>query len=379
MYGPVCRDGSQTRPCYGEQGMPEITVSEWEEFLAGQPQAHLLQTSAWGKLKAGFGWQPAYVLSPSTSIQAAGAQVLFRQLPLGVSLAYIPKGPVGCLPQTAYAGWEALWPEMDRVCRQRRAIFLKVEPDLWGGSVGEAPLWANEQIEFCAAGTGDQPPAGFNPSVHSVQPRRTLVVDLCGDEEQVLGRMKQKTRYNIRLAQKKGVTITLSQDLEIFSGLMAVTGERDAFGVHSPDYYRRAFDLFSERGECALLLAEFGGEPLAAVMVFARGTRAWYFYGASSDAHRERMPTYLLQWEAMRWARSRGCTLYDLWGVPDADEQTLEANFSSRSDGLWGVYRFKRGFGGQLLRSLGPWDRVYNTALYGLYGWWMRSRQAQGE
>jgi lipid II:glycine glycyltransferase (peptidoglycan interpeptide bridge formation enzyme) len=157
--------------------------------------------------------------------------------------------------------------------------------------------------------------------------------------------MKQKTRYNIRLAQKKGVTVFPTNDLDTFHQLMQVTGQRDAFGVHSLDYYRRAYDLFHPRGECELFLAKLEGEALGGLMVFARGERAWYFYGASSDRRREVMPTYLLQWEAMRWARSRGCTSYDLWGVPDTDEQALEAQFTERADGLWGVYRFKRGLG----------------------------------
>jgi lipid II:glycine glycyltransferase (peptidoglycan interpeptide bridge formation enzyme) len=190
--------------------------------------------------------------------------------------------------------------------------------------------------------------------------------------------MKQKTRYNIRLAAKKGVRVQPSPDLDIFYSLMEVTGERDAFGVHSRDYYRRAYELFHPLGECELLLAEFEGQPLAALMVFAYGSRAWYFYGASSSQHRELMPTYLLQWEAMRWARARGCDEYDLWGVPDEDEATLEANFESRSDGLWGVYRFKRGFGGQLCRGQGPWDRVYLPSLYGLYRAWLSRRSEHG-
>jgi peptidoglycan pentaglycine glycine transferase (the first glycine) len=98
--------------------------------------------------------------------------------------------------------------------------------------------------------------------------------------------------------------------------------------------------------------------------------RAYYFYGASANEERERMPTYLLQWEAIRWARAHGCIEYDLWGVPDADEETLEANFTHLSEGLWGVYRFKRGFGGELRRSPGAWDRVYQPVMYAFYKWW---------
>jgi peptidoglycan pentaglycine glycine transferase (the first glycine) len=106
-------------------------------------------------------------------------------------------------------------------------------------------------------------------------------------------------------------------------------------------------------------------------MIFARGKRAWYFYGASSKEHREWMPTYLLQWEAMRWARTRGCIEYDLCGVPDFDEEILEGEFTKRSDGLWGVYRFKRGFGGKLRRAMGAWDRPYKPIFYYFYRWWV--------
>jgi len=122
-----------------------------------------------------------------------------------------------------------------------------------------------------------------------------------------------------------------------------------------------------------LLVAEYQGEPLAALMVFARGRRAWYFYGASTGKHRNKMPTYLLQWEAIRWAKARGCTEYDLWGVPDADGETLEAQFTQRRDGLWGVYRFKRGFGG-VLRRAPVWDRVYRPLLYHAYLAYLRRK-----
>ena len=145
-----------------------------------------------------------------------------------------------------------------------------------------------------------------------------------------------------------------------FYKMIQVTGGRDGFGVHSLEYYRRAYELFHPTGMCELLVAEFENKPLAALMVFARGKRAWYIYGASNDEERNRMPTYLLQWEAMRWARAKGVEEYDLWGVPDEDEATLEAQFENRNDGLWGVYRFKRGFGGELKRAAQAMDKIYN-------------------
>jgi len=163
-------------------------------------------------------------------------------------------------------------------------------------------------------------------------------------------------------------------DLPAFHALMATTAARDRFGVHSPAYYEAACRLFVPRGWARLLLAKVEEEPVAALMAFALPPRAWYFYGSSGNVHREKMPTYLLQWEAMRWAKSLGCTTYDLWGVPDEDEATLETEFTQRRDGLWGVYRFKRGFGGDLVRSVGTWDRVYATARYRLYRWMMDVR-----
>lgn len=322
--------------------MPLVSPSAWEAFLAAHPNAHLLQTRQWGQLKAAFGWETVHVIAGETG-GATGAQILFRRLPLGFTFAYIPKGPVG-------DGWENLLPDMDAACRARRALALKIEPDQWA-----------------QPGSGGAPPPGFIPSPHAIQPPRTIVMDISGNEAQILARMKQKTRYNIRLAEKKGVVVRPSNDLETWDRLMQETGARDGFGVHTRAYYQQAYDLFHPAGACELLLAEYEGEPLAGIMVFARGKRAWYLYGASASAHREKMPAYLLQWAGICWARARGCTQYDLWGVPDEDEQTLEANFLERSDGLWGVYRFKRGFGGQVKRAAGPWDRVYWRGLYWAY------------
>lgn len=326
--------------------MPELTPTEWDLFLSHHPEAHILQSTAWGELKKAYRWQVLRIQHG-----ALGAQILFRQLLPGVRLAYIPKGPVG-------NEWTALLPEIDKVCRKLNCVLLKVEPDSW------------EESEI----RSQQPPFGFVLSRQSIQPPRTFIVELKGDDQVLLGQMKQKTRYNINLALKKGVVVHSTSDLGIFHSLIELTAQRDRFGAHHLDYYQRAYQLFHPLGQCELLLAEYEHEPLAALMVFAFGKRAWYFYGGSANVHRERMPNYLLQWEAMRWARAQGCTEYDLWGVPDADLETLEAGFTNRSDGLWGVYRFKRGFGGILRRALGPWDRIYQPLLYRLYTTLQRSR-----
>lgn len=341
--------------------MAILSLNEWNNFLSQCPRAHLLQTAAWGELKSSFGWEPVRLASEEDG-KKWGAQILFRPLPLGFTLAYLPKGPLpqdegseGILP---FPG-QGFWRDVDQLCRRKRAVFLKFEPDAW--------TTASQQSAAAA-------PAGFKASPQSIQPPRTIMVDLNGSQEEVLARMKQKTRYNIRLAAKKGVEVNPSGDIQAFHRLMETTGQRDQFGIHSLAYYQKAFDLFSVGDNCILLLARFEGEPVAGLMAFISGGRAWYLYGASASTHRERMPTYLLQWEAMLWARSKGCLTYDLYGVPDHEPDYLEANFSTRSDGLWGIYRFKRGFGGQVIRSPGPWDRVYNSLLYRVYLQWAASR-----
>ena len=359
----------------------ESSLAEWKEFLAAHPETHLLQTGEWGELKSAFGWEAARVI-----VGDCGAQILFRKLPLGFTLGYMPKGPV--FSEQCSVISEQFWAEVDEVCRARRAIFLKVEPDDWecddsrrriAKSGDFAPQVKIEPVEWedSHSSFATRPSSlatrhsSLVTSPHNIQPRRTIIVDLRGSGEEILARMKQKCRYNIRLAEKKGVAVRTWDDVAAFHRMVLATGERDVFGVHSLEYYRRAYDLFHEAGMCEMLVAEYEGRPLAALMVFARGKRAWYFYGASTDESRNLMPTYLLQWEAMRWAKARGCEEYDLWGVPDEDEATLEANFETRRDGLWGVYRFKRGFGGELRRAAGALDRVYNLPLYRLYLWRM--------
>jgi len=140
---------------------------------------------------------------------------------------------------------------------------------------------------------------------------------------------------------------------------MQTTGQRKAFGVHEPAYYRAFWQHFAPAGHAALFLAEFQGEVLAGVMVAQLGDKAYYFYGASGNKHRNLMPSHLLQWEAMRWAKARGCTAYDLWGIPDEVGQNPEAEIPDPPSGMWGVWRFKRGFGGKIVRYIGAWDKAY--------------------
>jgi len=327
-----------------------VTRAVWDETLTSFPDAHLLQTGEWGDVKSRFGWSVLRIRNST-----AAAQLLFRRLPLGYCIAYLPRGPLGN-PDAVF------WQEVDAVCRQEKAILLKVEPDAW-----------EEDLDLSRSKFH---PEGLTST--TIQPRQTIVLDLQGGEGSVLARMKQKTRYNIHLAEKKDVVVEPWRDFTGFGKMMDITAERDSFGVHTPDYYRLVFEEFSKIDACELFCARFEGNPLAAVMVFRHGKRAWYLYGASNNEERNRMPTYLVQWKAIQWAMEHGCQEYDLYGIPDAKEDELEENFTSRSDGLWGVYRFKRGFGGAVKRSVGAVDRIYSPRLYSLYQLALRLRRRAG-
>ncbi len=335
----------------GESDFP--SPAAWDEFVGANPRGHLLQSWAWGELKGSFGWRPLRLAVSDNGHLVAAAQVLLRRLPYR-SLAYVPRGPA-CDPADEEAS-RVLLAALHRAARGQGAIALKVEP-CWLDSADAARWWAGQ---------------GFRPSVQTIQPRRTIIIALEPPEEAILAQMKPKWRYNVRLAARKGIAVRQGSaaDLPAFYQLMRETGERDGFSAHVPAYYETAFQLFQPAGQAALFLAEYQGQPVAGLVAFAFGLQATYMYGASGDRERQRMPNHLLQWEAMRWAKARGCTHYDLWGIPDLDPD-------SPSAGLAGVERFKAGFGGQDVRYAGAFDYVYSPLVYRLFDYvWARRRAA---
>lgn len=337
----------------GDRDFP--SPSAWDGFVSASPNGHLLQSWAWGELKGRFGWRPLRLAISDDRKMLAAAQVLLRPLPYR-GLAYIPRGPV-CDPANEQLS-RVLVSALHRVARGRGAIALKVEPPCLDGSQVSA-WWAGH---------------GFRESSQTVQPRRTIIIDLRPGEEAILAQMKPKWRYNVRLAGRKEVTVRQgsSQDLPTFYALMRETAARDRFAAHSPVYYETVLHLFGPGDRVALLLAEYRGQPLAGLMVLAFGPLAIYMYGASSDRERARMPNHLLQWEAMRWAKGRGCTGYDLWGIPDLDPDSPSAVLS-------GVERFKAGFGGQDTRYAGAFDYVYSPLLYQAFNWLWRLRRGRAK
>jgi hypothetical protein len=141
--------------------MPVLTSAEWDDFLNSYPDAHILQTSAWGTLKSSFGWEVYRVTAGDN-----GAQILFRTLPLGLRFAYLPKGPVAISMDSL----DEFWPEVDALCREQKAIFLKIECDCW-----------HEEVDLYS---GSALKSEIRISTHEIQPPRTLIVDLTPEEDQ---------------------------------------------------------------------------------------------------------------------------------------------------------------------------------------------------
>jgi lipid II:glycine glycyltransferase (peptidoglycan interpeptide bridge formation enzyme) len=282
----------------------------------------------------------------------ARAQILYRSLAPALTLAYIPRGPT--------VETDILTPFLERVIahvRARGVFLLKIEPNWVRGDARESALSRLDAVR----------------SVETIQPPVTSVLDLTADESTLLARMKPKWRYNIRLSEKKGVSVRAgtAADLDVIYGLMQTTGVRDNFAVHSRAYYATAFELLAAQDSVRLFIAEYKGQPLAAIFVTSFAREAIYLYGASGDAERNRMPNHALHWAAIRWAKERGCTRYDLWGIPPT---TNEANDASELPSS--LYQFKQGFGGRVVEYSGAWDVIFNPLLYRVYRLARRARRS---
>ncbi len=331
----------------------------WNATLARIPYAHVLQTWEWGEFKAATtGWKPQRLAYMHRGAVVAMAQVLTRE-ELGQRIMYVPKGPA--LDYKDKDLRDSVLEQMKKLARDARAIFIKIDPDIpvgWGepgtSEASEDPLGRKVEVEWEAT--------GLVYSQDQVQFRNSVVIDLRREEDDLLMAMKQKTRYNVRLGpNKKGVTVRFGtvEDLDLLYDLYKETAVRDEFIIRPLDYYRKAWGDFMRAGLAQPIIAEYKGEPIAHVIMFGFGKRAWYFYGASSDHERSRMPTYALQWAAMRWAKAQGMLVYDMWGAP--------TNFEDPDDALAGVFRFKDGFGGTVVRRIGAWDYAPNPTMYTLY------------
>ena len=355
----------------------------WNDLIQTLPNPHFLQTYEWGQVKAKYGWQPLYAVwtedgafrvsaapqTPAAHPQAAclllKKQILKRGFAARLSILYAPKGPL--LDWNDALLRKRVLDDLQTFAKQQGAIFLKIDPDvvLARGVPGAEDEIVEENGQTIKAELGGR---GWVDSREQIQFRNTVILDLSAAEEETLKRMKPKTRYNIRLAERKGVSVRegTSSDLPALYKMYAETSVRDGFVIRDENYYMTVWRLFMSNLEdltlnvpvCVPLIAEVENEPAAAVFVFMFAGRAYYVYGMSRGVHREKMPTYLLQWEAIKRAKAKGCSRYDLWGAPEVFDE---------SDSMWGVYRFKEGLGGEATRTLGAYDFAPNKLWYNLY------------
>ncbi len=339
------------RPLRRLSVLHEPMAGAWRSLIE-QTAASPLQSAEWAAVKCDSGWA-AYRLVVSEDDQlAAGAQILFRSTPLGV-LAYVPRGPSVDFDDAQLC--DRLMAAVVRVARQQGAIAVRLEPNTRGGAGVDAfaRRWS------------------LSPA-SSVQPRSTLILDLDLGPTVLWDQLSSRTRYNIRLATRRGVHVLEGEESDVprFHSLLLETGRRAGFAVHSLEYFQSVWKHFGRQGLARLLFARRDGEILSAALDLTMGRKTYHLYAASCDSGREHKPNDLLQWEAIRRAQADGSTEYDMWGIPDEVGQADEEGWpepTTGTGGLWGVYSFKRGFGGTIVRYAGAYDLALVPARHWLW------------
>jgi peptidoglycan pentaglycine glycine transferase (the first glycine) len=334
----------------------------WDDAQASFRSPHFLQSGIWGDLKEEVGWTPHYLLWKDDAGKiAAGAMILQRTVKIlsliPVTILYCPKGPQ--LSSRSKELLQKVLEDIVQFSRQRKALFVKIDLDFIVGYENSESIPPDKESEWIEL-PQHLKEFGWILSLSQVQFRNTFLLNVLDTEEEILKQMKQKTRYNIRLSERKGVTVRKGtrEDFETLYRLYAQTALRDGFVIRNKEYYFSNWYKFLEAGHCIPLIAEFNNQILAAVIIYLYGGRATYIYGMSADINRNLMATYLLQWRAIQIAKEEGCKVYDFWGAPDEiDEQ----------DKLWGLYKFKSGFAGIFTRYIGAWDYVINHPGYFVY------------
>ncbi len=319
---------------------------QWNDFVSTSELCNITQSYEWGELGPHLGAQiiRAGVLDDNGKLCAAILVLITRAPIIRRTYFYAPRGPV--IDDPSSPALAVLLNFIKAEAHRRGAFMLKVEP----GADDEDELWLAALRRH-----------GFHANPYAVHIRNEWVLDLRPDEKEILAGMKEKWRYNIRLAGRKGVTVRRGEgqaDLDAFYRIYETTSERDEFFIHNKAFYEEVKRLYSQDDRFALFLAEYEGQAIAGIIVLRYGRWSWYMYGASSNEHRNLMPNHLLQWNGMQWAKAHDCWYYNFRGIPDILEEGQE---------LWGVYVFKRGFGGYAIRALETHDLVYQPLVYNVY------------
>jgi len=324
----------------------------YNNFVANHAKGHFSQLWEWGQVKSGTGWKPLPLVLEQDGAICGAILMLKRSLPipgLNKCILYAPRGPVIAVEDDELC--RHLFDGVRKLAREHKAIFVKIDPDI---------NCFHEEFKNTLRRNGFlRNETGIN--FEGVQPNFVFRLDISKPEDELLADMHSKWRYNIRLAQKKGVRIRKvdkQEELETFYALLKETAVRDNFLIRDYAYYEWIWEQMVTQGFAEIFFAEYEGVLVGATLAMITGDKAWYLYGASSNEFRNVMPNYLIQWEMIRWAKSSGCSMYDFRGVSgDMDE----------SNPLYGLYRFKKGFGGQLVEFIGEWDQIISPLFYWMW------------
>lgn len=360
--------------------LTNVCLKETEELYA---TPILQQTAFWSEVKTSLGANTLAVnftsqrpdLFPKLGDQSyikSDLLVILQQINRNHSVAYVPYGPE-IEPVDEFQGMF-----LEELSESLRSVLpsncIHIRYDLCWES-----YWAREKDHFDENGIWKGEPESlsqelrFNFSTHNwnfkkahsnILPANTIYLDLTQDKETLLQRMKPKTRYNIKLAQRKGVTVRSMgmEGMDIWYELYKETAIRNHLLLNDIKYFRAVLDARADNtsspADVSLLIAEYDEKPLAAMFLVITGNRGSYLYGASSSSHRNLMATYALQWEAIMRSQQAGCTQYDMFGIsPSPDPEHP----------LYGLYKFKSGFGGEIYHSLGCWDYPLDKETYNLF------------
>ena len=312
---------------------------EYEEFVKKHPAGQITQSTRWHGVKPGWAHDVIVSRDASTGRIAGGMSVLARRFPTGTSLLYAPRGPVCDLFDRAV--FDDLMAGVKALAQKHRAHLFKIDPDI--AESGELlALMASRGFSRFTGGEGFE----------TIQARFNYRLYIDGrSEDEIFMSISQKTRYNIRVAIKHGVEVRVCgpESLDDFVRIMRTTGERDGFSTRPKSYFEGM--LSSLGNHCRLYMAFYQGEAVAGAIATNFAGRACYIYGASDNAHRNVMPNYLVQWEMIKWALETGCAVYDFQGV--------SGRITQEDDHLYGLYRFKKGFNGQLDELCGEFDYTF--------------------
>jgi lipid II:glycine glycyltransferase (peptidoglycan interpeptide bridge formation enzyme) len=310
-----------------------------------QVAQHPLQSWAWGEFRRATGVEVERlgVFNDQGRLEQV-VQVTFHPIPiLGGQAGYIPKGP---------APTANFFPALEDLGQRHHALFIKHEPNVLFPA-DQTDVYKDLRL-LLAANHCQIGQALFTPY--------TFVLDLTPSEEELLANCKSKTRYNIRLAEKKGVTIgedTTEQGMADYLRLLEETTERQNFYAHNRQYFETMWQVLGQDPMFHIFTARFEGQVISAWIVFIYNGVGYYPYGASSRAHKEVMANNLLMWEVLKFAKQQGCTSFDMWGAlgPDPDPHHK----------WYGFHRFKEGYGAILMQSLGTYDQVIVPTMYSLF------------